>query len=296
MSTIKIVCDSTCDLSQEIIQERNIETFPLKVCFGEDMYLDQVNLTADQMYKKVEETGALPKTAAATIEEFVELFTRLVGEDGNDVICTGIGSQLSSTFQNAMIAINELNDELASHVYLVDSGNLSTGIGLLVLKMCDMRDKGLTAKEIQEEAERIVPCVRAQFSVKDLTYLHKGGRCSGTAKLFGTLLSIRPILRVFGGKIIASEKIIARRYEKALNFQIEDLKNNIDNVDFEYLFVTHSEADAEADYILENIPAEIKAKFKHIYRTKAGCVVSAHCGQGTIGILYIKKEPLKDDK
>lgn len=296
MSTIKIVCDSTCDLSQEIIQERNIETFPLKVCFGEDMYLDQVNLTADQMYKKVEETGALPKTAAATIEEFVELFTRLVGEDGNDVICTGIGSQLSSTFQNAMIAINELNDELASHVYLVDSGNLSTGIGLLVLKMCDMRDKGLTAKEIQEEAERIVPCVRAQFSVKDLTYLHKGGRCSGTAKLFGTLLSIRPILRVFGGKIIASEKIIARRYEKALNFQIEDLKNNIDNVDFEYLFVTHSEADAEADYILENIPAEIKAKFKHVYTTKAGCVVSAHCGQGTIGILYIKKEPLKDDK
>lgn len=296
MSTIKIVCDSTCDLSQEIIQERNIEIFPLKVCFGEDMYLDQVNLTADQMYKKVEETGALPKTAAATIEEFVELFTRLVGEDGNDVICTGIGSQLSSTFQNAMIAINELNDELASHVYLVDSGNLSTGIGLLVLKMCDMRDKGLTAKEIQEEAERIVPCVRAQFSVKDLTYLHKGGRCSGTAKLFGTLLSIRPILRVFGGKIIASEKIIARRYEKALNFQIEDLKNNIDNVDFEYLFITHSEADAEADYILENIPAEIKAKFKHVYTTKAGCVVSAHCGQGTIGILYIKKEPLKDDK
>ena len=296
MSAIKIVCDSTCDLSQEIIQERNIETFPLKVCFGEDMYLDQVNLTADQMYKKVEETGALPKTAAATIEEFVELFTRLIGEDGNDVICTGIGSQLSSTFQNAMIAINELNDELASHVYLVDSGNLSTGIGLLVLKMCDMRDKGLTAKEIQEEAERIVPCVRAQFSVKDLTYLHKGGRCSGTAKLFGTLLSIRPILRVFGGKIIASEKIIARRYEKALNFQIEDLKNNIDNVDFEYLFITHSEADAEADYILENIPAEIKAKFKHVYTTKAGCVVSAHCGQGTIGILYIKKEPLKDDK
>ena len=296
MSTIKIVCDSTCDLSQEIIQERNIEIFPLKVCFGEDMYLDQLNLTADQMYKKVEETGALPKTAAATIEEFVELFTKLVGEDGNDVICTGIGSQLSSTFQNAMIAINELNDELASHVYLVDSGNLSTGIGLLVLKMCDMRDKGLTAKEIQEEAERIVPCVRAQFSVKDLTYLHKGGRCSGTAKLFGTLLSIRPILRVFGGKIIASEKIIARRYEKALNFQIEDLKNNIDNVDFEYLFVTHSEADAEADYILENIPAEIKAKFKHIYITKAGCVVSAHCGKGTIGILYIKKEPLKDDQ
>ena len=296
MSTIKIVCDSTCDLSQEIIQERNIETFPLKVCFGEDMYLDQVNLTADQMYKKVEETGTLPKTAAATIEEFVELFTRLVGEDGNDVICTGIGSQLSSTFQNAMIAINELNDELASHVYLVDSGNLSTGIGLLVLKMCDMRDKGLTAKEIQEEAERIVPCVRAQFSVKDLTYLHKGGRCSGTAKLFGTLLSVRPILRVFDGKIIASEKIFARRYEKALNFQIEDLKNNINNVDFEYLFITHSKADAEADYILENIPAEIKAKFKHIYITKAGCVISAHCGQGTIGILYIKKEPLKDDK
>ena len=101
---------------------------------------------------------------------------------------------------------------------------------------------------------------------------------------------------MFGGKIIASEKIIARRYEKALNFQIEDLKNNIDNADLEHLFITHSEADEEAKYIFENIPEEIKAKFKNIYITKAGCVVSAHCGQGTIGILYIKKEPLKDDK
>ena len=296
MSTIKIICDSTCDLSKEILKDRNIETFPLKVCFGEDMYLDQIDITTAEMYKKVEETGTLPKTAAATIDEFVELFKKYIGEEGNDIIVTGIGSQLSSTFQNAMIAKNELDDELASHVYLVDSGNLSTGTGLLVLKMCDMRDKGLSAKEIQEEAERIVPCVRAQFSVKDLTFLHKGGRCSGTAKLFGTLLSIRPILRVFGGKIIASEKIIARRYEKALNFQIEDLKNNINNADLEHLFITHSGADEEAKYIFENIPEEIKAKFKNIYITKAVCVVSAHCGKGTIGILYIKKEPLKDDK
>ena len=150
-------------------------------------------------------------------------------------------------------------------------------------------------QELSQKPQTILD-ILTDFSVKDLTFLHKGGRCSGTAKLFGTLLSIRPILRVFDGKIVASEKIFARKYEKALNFQIEDLKKNIDNVDFDYLFVTHSHAKEEAEYIIANIPEDIKNKFKHVFVTDAGCVVSAHCGEGTIGILYIKKEPLKDDK
>ena len=124
MSTIKIICDSTCDLSKEILKDRNIETFPLKVCFGEDMYLDQIDITTAEMYKKVEETGTLPKTAAATIDEFVELFKKHIGEEGNDIIVTGIGSQLSSTFQNAMIAVNELDDELKN---MVKSGGINYG-------------------------------------------------------------------------------------------------------------------------------------------------------------------------
>ena len=162
--------------------------------------------------------------------------------------------------------------------------------------MCDLRDQGLSGAQIQEEAEKIVPCVRAQFAVKELEFLHKGGRCSGTIKFFGTLLRIRLILRIFKGKIVVSDKLMTRRFEKALDYQINDILSNIDNVDTDYLFVTHSEGDEEADYVLEHLPEEVKSRFKNIYVTKAGCVISTHCGQGTLGILYIKKEPLVDDK
>ena len=295
MAKVIIISDSTCDLNN-LIKERGVEILPLKVCFGEKMYKDQVELSTAEMFKKVEETNTLPKTAAATIDEFVELFTKFVGKEGNDVIFTGIGGALSSTLQNAVIAKNELDDEIANHVYILDSGNLSTGIGLTVLKMCDLRDKGYSAAQIVEEAEKIVPCVRAQFAVKNLEFLHKGGRCSGTAKVFGTLLRIRPILRVFQGKIALSEKIFGIRFEKALDFQIQDVVNNLSHIDPEYLFVTHSEADAEAQYVLDNLPSEVKNHFKNIYVTKAGCVISAHCGKGTLGLLYIKDQPLVDDK
>ena len=162
--------------------------------------------------------------------------------------------------------------------------------------MADLRDQGLSAKEIVEQASKIVPCVRAQFAVKTLDYLHKGGRCSGTAKLFGTLLRIRPILRVFEGKINVSEKIFGIRFEKALDFQIQDVVNNLAHIDPEYLFITHVESDADANFVLEHLPEQVKKHFKNIYVTKAGCVVSAHCGQGTLGLLYIKDQPLVDDK
>lgn len=295
MRKVCIVSDSTCDLSPELLNKYQIKTYPLKVCFNDEVYLDQVDISLEEMYQKVEETGNLPKTAACTILEFVDIFSKLV-EEGYDVIYAGIGGKLSSTYQNAVISLQELPDGYKEHVYLLDSGNLSTGIGLLLLRLCEYRDQGLPASEIYEKALQIIPCVRAQFSVKDLTFLHKGGRCSQTAKLLGTLLSIRPILRVFNGKIIASEKIFARKYEKALNFQIEDIKKNIDHVDGKNLFITHSCAEEEAKYIYEQLPKEVKNKFENIYITKAGCVVSAHCGKGTIGILYIKDEPLKDDK
>ena len=294
MREVIILTDSTCDLSQELLQQRNIHFIPLKVCFNEQMYKDVVEINTTEMYSKVEELGILPKTAAATILEFEEIFTKYVNE-GYDVVYTGIGGKLSSSYQNAVICKQNLDDEIAQHIYVVDSQSLSTGIGLTVLKMADLRDQGKQAQEIVAEAEKIVKCVRAQFSVKDLTFLHIGGRCSGTSRFFGTMLRIRPILRVFDGQIILSEKSFGR-YENALNLQIQDLVSNIDNVDTDYLFITHTSADAEAKYIYDNIPTEIKAKFKNIYTTNAGCVVSAHCGKHTIGVLYIKKEPLTSDK
>lgn len=294
MRKVIILTDSTCDLDPEILKERDIMFIPLKVCFEDKAYLDRVEITTPKMYEMIDSTKNLPKTAAATTVEFIELFKKIIDEN-TDVVYTGIGSKLSSTYQNVLVAMEELGPEMASHIFPVDSGNLSTGIGLLVLKMCDMRDQGYEAKQIQEEATKIVPCIRAQFSVKDLTFLHKGGRCSGTVRFFGTMLRIRPILRVFNGQIILSETSFGK-YEKSLRIQIDDITKNIENVDDEYLFITHSLADEEADFIYNNLPEVVKKKMKHIFITKAGCVISSHCGKHTIGILYIKKEPLKNDK
>ena len=288
MRKILLITDSTCDLPKNIIEERNIVIIPLKVCFNGVEYKDIYEITPSQLFENVEKFNTLPKSAAATINEFTDLFTKYVNE-GNDIIYIGIGSDLSSSYQNAFIAVQNLDEEIAKHVHLVDSKNLSTGIGLTLLKMCDLKDQGLPVEEIVRIANQITPCVRAQFSVKELTYLHKGGRCSGTAKFFGTMLRIRPILRVIDGKILLSEKIFGR-YEKALDAQIQDLKNNIDNVDKDYLFITHTIGNNEEDYILENIPEDIKKQFKNIIVSDAGCVISTHCGKNTIGILYIKKE------
>jgi len=294
MANVAILTDSTCDLSNEILKERNVLVVPLTVFFNEESYLDGVEITTPEMYKKVEELNILPKTAAVSIAEFMDILTKLVKE-GYDVIYTGIGSKLSSSYQNCLVCMQNMDKEITSHIFPVDSGNLSTGIGLLVLKMCDMRDQGMKAEEIQKKAQKIVPCVRAQFSVKELTFLHKGGRCSGTARFFGTMLRIHPILRVFDGNILLSEKIFGR-YEKALDYQIKDIVENLEHADHHYLFITHSCADEEASYIYGHLPQKVKDYFKQIYITNAGCVISSHCGKNTIGILYIKDSPLLNDK
>ena len=295
MKKIIVITDSTCDLTKEIIEKRNIKIIPLKVCFNEKMYKDLFELTPTEMYKEVEKLNILPKTAAITIEEFKQEFDKYLTDEDNEIIFCGISSKLSSTIQNAMVARNSYNDDTAKRIHIIDSHNLSTGIGLTVLKICDMRDSGVDIIDIVKEANRIVKCVRAQFSVRDLTYLHKGGRCSGTSKFFGTMLRIRPILRVYDGSIILSEKVFGK-YEKSLDLQIQDITKNIHHVDDENLFITHSMGDEEAKYILDNLPEVVKKTFKNIYVTNAGCVISSHCGPHTIGILYIKKTPLTSDK
>lgn len=287
MSNIIVLTDSTCDLSKEILDSRNIMVMPFRVFINEETYLDGVDIDSEKFFEKVEEKNVLPKTAAATLDQYMETFENLT-KDGSDVIFCGIGGKLSSAYQNILVALQNCDESVNSHVFVVDSMNLSTGIGLTLLKICDMRDQGLSAKEIKEKADEITPRVRAQFCVKDLTMLHKGGRCSGTAKFFGTMLRIRPILRVFDGTLLLDDKIFGR-YEKALDYQIEDITNALKDVDDEYLFITHALADEEAEYIYANLPEAVKKKFKHIYITKAGCVIASHCGRHTIGILYIKK-------
>lgn len=282
MNKVAIITDSTCDLSKEIIESRNIKVLPLYVRFGEDTYRDGIDITTDRLYKLVEQKNEIPKTSAVSPGDFIEAFEPLI-KDGYDIIYTGIGSSLSGTFQSAHIASLEFPE---NRIYLVDSKNLSTGIGLLVLKACDLRDQGLSASDIKDRLLEIVPKVRSQFAVKTLDYLHKGGRASGTAKLLGTMLRIKPIIQVRDGKMDVYTKTMGKM-SRALDVMLTDYINLGEQIDLDYVMITHSQAGKHVDYMSEIVNQKLKPN--KLFVTEAGCVISSHCGPGTIGILYIVK-------
>ena len=284
MNKVKIITDSTCDLSKEIIESRDIEVLPLYVNFTDESYKDGVNISTEELYKLVEKKDELPKTAAIDIVALTDCFKKYL-DLGYDIIFTGISRQLSRTYENAIMARDELG---ADNIYIVDSKNLSTGIGLTVLMACDYRDKGLSAKEIVDEMEVVTDKVKAQFAIETMDYLHKGGRCSSLAKIFGTLLKIKPIIFVREGKMSVGMKPIGKMkvaLDKMINMFLEDYKAG--NVVKTRVFITHSIAIESEKYIREKLESEVKDM--EIITTVAGCVISSHCGPGTIGILYITK-------
>lgn len=286
MSKIIITSDSTCDLSEELIKKHDIKIIPLYVNFGSKSYKDRVEMNVDKMYEKVKAEGVYPKTSSATPDDFYEFFRNLLTND-NEIIYTGIGSTLSSTLQSANIARSEFTEEEQARIHLVDSKNLSTGIGLLVLKATSFREEGFTGKEIAEKMEEIVPKVRSQFVVETLEYLHKGGRCSGLTRFLGTALHMKLLIKVADGKLGVHKKAIGPT-KKALNLMLDDFYALLPDLDKEFLFITHSNAYKNCDYIKSKIET-IKDSFENINETKAGCVISGHCGEGCIGILYIEK-------
>ena len=282
MRKVAIVTDSTNDLSEEIIKDRNIFVIPLYVNFSDEVFLDGIDIKTPLLYEKVKEKNELPKTAAVSPADFIDFFQKLINED-YDIIYTGISSKMSGTFQNANIAKEEFSDD---RIYLVDSQNLSTGIGLLLLKACDLRDQGLCAKDIALKMKEIVPKIKSQFTIETMEYLWKGGRCSGIVALVGTVLKIKPIICVRNGEMSVGKKPRGK-IKIALDTLLKQIYDDKDNLDLDYVMVTHSIAPESATYLLKELKENIPAK--HIYETQAGCVISSHCGKGTIGILYITK-------
>ena len=285
MSKLIITSDSTCDLSKEILEQYDIKIVPLYINVDGKEFKDGVDITTSEMYKLVEETNTIPKTAATSVVDFIEFFKPFY-EEGCEVIYTGISSTMSVTFNNARTAASILNED-GERIFVVDSGNLSTGIGLLLLKACKARDEGKSAKEVVEIMENLVPKVRSQFVVETLDYLHKGGRCNGVVKFIGNILKLRIQIEVFEKSMRVAKKTIGPM-KKALTLMVQDYINNVENIDDEFIFVTHSEADDSKNFIL-NLLEPLKEKIQNLYITKAGCVISSHCGQGCIGILYIEK-------
>lgn len=281
MSKIKIITDSTCDLTDELLNKNDIDVVPLSVNFENESYLDRVNINTEELYDKVAQKGELPKTSAVTIIQFEEIFKKYV-DDGYDVIYMGISKAMSRTYDNAVMAKVNVSEE---HVFVLDSMNLSTGISLLLLKACKYRDEGMEAKDIFTKLQEDNKKVLSQFVIDTMDYLYKGGRCSSVSAVLGTILKIKPIIAVRDGKMHVQRKPIGMK--KAFNLMLEQLAKDKDRLDTDHIFVTHS-LNFEANEYLTNEVKKI-APGVDVISTTAGCVISSHCGKGTIGILYMVK-------
>ena len=285
MNKVKVVVDSTVDLNQDMYKNLDIEVIPLSVNFGEEVYQDGVTINPDELYKKVEEKGELPQTAAASPMLIEETFRKFF-DQGMDIVFTGIGSKLSTTVQNANIAKNSI-DGSEGRIFIVDSLNLSSASGLLVLKMCKLRDEGKSAKEIYDLVAPLVPKISAQFVVDKLDYLHKGGRCSGATKLFGHIFHVHPVIKVVDGGMIVYKKPRGK-LKAGIDEQILELKSDLPNIDMDNIMITDSGVSEEdRKYFHDEVGKLVDPSI--IRHTRAGCVISCHCGPGTIGVLYIKK-------
>lgn len=282
MNPIKLVTDSTCDLSKELISTHDISVVPLFVNFGEESFLDGVTLTTSTMYEMVERRGILPKTAAASPGMFVEVFEEYLNQ-GYDILYLGIGSKFSATYQSAKVAKETIQ---SSRVFLMDSQNLSSGSGLLLLKAAKMRQMGQDIETIVRELQFMIPKIRTQFVISTMEYLHKGGRCSSIAALFGTLLKIKPIIKVVNGAMEVGKKPRGP-IQIAVNVLMEEAIIQKDSIDPDFLMITHSVADEAAQYASIQLHQELQVD--SIYETSAGCVISSHCGQGCIGVIYLLK-------
>ncbi len=279
---IKILSDSTCDLSKELVQRYNIGIIPLYVRLGDEEYLDGVNITPEQIYKWSDEHGETPKTAAASIED-ISKFLDPAGSD--EYIVFTISSSMSVNFNNVRLAAQELG--MSDRVHVIDSANLSTGVGLLVVYAAELDKEGKAAKEIVEEIENTRDKVRASFVIDTLVYLHRGGRCSGLAAFFGTTLKIHPRIAVTDGAMHPEKKYRGSSRRYVLDY-VKDMEADLENARPERVFITHSGCDREVVEAVREYLSGLGV-FKEILETRAGSVVSSHCGPGTLGVLFISK-------
>lgn len=283
---IRIITDSTCDLSKELIEKYNIRVIPLHVSFpGDDTeYLDGVNINSEQLYDLAKKLNVLPKTGAVNVVEFIKVFEEELAK-GNEIFYVGIGSGLSSTYNNACIAREQFPD---SKIVVLDGQNLSTGTGLIVIKAARLAKEGKSLDEIKEICEKAVPLVSAKFCIDRLDYLYKGGRCSGMAMIAAHALKIHPVAKVINNKLVVYKKPRGK-YENAVEVQIDEFMHDLDNIDKSCVFITHS---GRMDGIEKQIYDKISPYLdkENLFITEAGCTISSHCGPKTIGILYILKK------
>lgn len=282
---VKIIADSTCDLSQELLTKYDISILPLHVLLGEEEYLDGRTITPDQIYSWSDAHKTTPKTSAPSLVEAIELMKPYV-EEKREIVCFSISDEMSTSGNVMRLAAEELG--ASQLVTVINSANLSTGIGLLVIEAAIMAGNGATGKEIAERMEELKPLVRASFVVDTLTYLHRGGRCSGVAALAGSALKLHPKIIVENGRMTPQKKYRGK-IERVILDYVRDLEQDLKSAKKDRVFITHSGCDKE---VVEAVRSYLEGLqvFEEILETRAGGVISSHCGPGTLGVLFIERK------
>ena len=281
---IVLCADSTCDLSAELIEKYQVKILPMHVNLEENSYLDGVDINPDAIYEYYHEHKVLPKTAALNMDEFIDVVKPYI-DAGNDVICITLGSSLSTTFNNCRLASLELEG-----LYAIDSANLSTGFGHVVMAAGDRIAAGMPVEQIVEEVRALTQKVEASFIVDNLEFLHKGGRCSAVAMLGANVLKLKPCIEVDandGGKMGVSKKYRGT-LERVLEEYVKDRLDGRDDIVTDRIFITHSGISEERIAVVKAAIEKYK-QFDEIIVTRAGCTISSHCGPNTLGILFVKK-------
>ncbi len=281
---ILIASDSTVDLSDELIERYNVKVIPLEVTIGGKSYTDGVDIYPDMIYDNYNKTGELPKTAAVNIAKFTDFFEEQT-KQGYSIVMFTISSEMSSTYSNARLAAEDFEN-----VHVVDTRNLSTGGGLLVIKAAELSKEGKSSAEIAETCRELAMNVDASFVIDSLEFLYKGGRCSALEAFGANLLSLKPCICVKGGKMGVGKKYRGK-FERVLPQYISDRVGNGDLIYDDHIFITHAGCDPE---VYNACAEQVKSLgvFKEVHITRAGCTISSHCGRNTLGVLFIRKQPL----
>ena len=278
MEKIKIITDSTLDLPAELIREKDIEVLPLLINFGEESYLDGIEITTKEMIDKIDATGVLPTTAQVTPNRFEESFKKYLDE-GYKIVALTLSSDMSGTYQSACIAKDMLESD---DIIVIDSRNVTSGLGLLVLKACELRDKGLGIKEIEEGSLKAIPKVKCSLNFESLENLVRGGRLSKTAGTIGSVLGLRLILEIKDGKMSVKDKV--RGSKKALKKLVSDFESA--DVDFDSPIVL-------LELLNEDVYQGLKIYFQekniNYIDAKVGCTVGIHSGIKPCGIFFFEK-------
>ena len=278
---IKVLSDSTCDLSQQLLQQYDIALVPLTVVKADEQFKDGVTITPADIFAHVANGGSLCSTAAVSIGEYEDIFAQY-SADYDGVILVNIGSGFSACHQNALLAAEEF-----SNVRVIDSHNLTTGQGLVVLKACQLAESATDLDALAAELRTYTEKIEVSFLVDKLDYLVKGGRCSSAAALGANLLNLKPCIEVKNGKMAVGKKYRGN-YAKCLATYVKERLEGRDDIDWSTLFVTKTViSDDNYDAVMEAIGTY--GHFEQIHETTAGCTISCHCGPGTLGILFVRK-------